>query len=376
MKRKVKKRRLKIKRIVLLIIIIFSLSMLIIQSKNIKIYYLSKTTNYKSETIEVFMENNIISNIKEKDYSQTLEEVIGTEYYNEKFLNDYLMVNYHDKDTFLKELDILLGLGYNSNDINQIYNKLNDDSIKILIDTDYIKDISSIINIEYFNEDKLARYLDYYLKEKKSVENTVTYVNIGLDNKYYTNTSKIDDQDDLLVLVNKYQELSKNFVPKDLKVISSKYQWNGRTNKLTKEAATAFEEMCAAAVKDKIYIYAASGYRSYATQKYLYNNYVAQDGFAAAETYSARPGYSEHQTGLAMDIANKYDFISKKDKEYTWLVNNSYKYGYILRYPEKKDNITGYMYEEWHYRYVGKDVAKEVYESNLTYDEYIARKIS
>ena len=131
--------------------------------------------------------------------------------------------------------------------------------------------------------------------------------------------------------------------------------------------------MCEAAIKENIYIYAASGYRSYATQKYLYNNYVATDGFANAETYSARPGYSEHQTGLAMDIANKYDFISKNDKEFTWLVKNSYKYGFILRYPENKDNLTGYMYEEWHYRYVGKDIAKKVYESDLTYDEFVAR---
>ena len=93
------------------------------------------------------------------------------------------------------------------------------------------------------------------------------------------------------------------------------------------------------------------------------------------DTYSARAGSSEHQTGLATDILNaRIDYISASDKEFTWLINNSYKYGYILRYPKGKEKITGYMYEEWHFRYVGVDIAKEIYDSDITYDEYIARK--
>ena len=117
-----------------------------------------------------------------------------------------------------------------------------------------------------------------------------------------------------------------------------------------------------------------STYRSYEYQVDLYNRYVKTDGKEAADTYSGRPGNSEHQTGLAMDIANKNGFISKGDKEYDWLVNNSYKYGFILRYPKGSETITGYMYEEWHYRYLGKEAAKEIKNTGLTYDEYMARK--
>ena len=202
----------------------------------------------------------------------------------------------------------------------------------------------------------------------------ITFVNIGLDNEYYTNVIDIDKQDDILVLVNKYHKLDNDYVPSDLETISSKYQWLGRSNKLRHDARVAFEEMCAAAAEDGIYIYAGSGYRSFATQKYLYDTYVKKDGFKEAETYSARAGYSEHQTGLAMDIANKKGFISLGDKEYDWLVNNSYKYGFILRYPKGSETITGYMYEEWHYRYLGKEAAKEIKNTGLTYDEYMARK--
>ena len=98
------------------------------------------------------------------------------------------------------------------------------------------------------------------------------------------------------------------------------------------------------------------------------------DGIDKADTYSARAGYSEHQLGLAVDIVNgKWEYLSEKDKEYNWLINNSYKYGYILRYPRGSEYITGYVFEDWHFRYLGTDLATKVYNSNLTYDEYIAR---
>lgn len=357
----------------LILIITIGLTYLI-NKDNINTYYLSKKTGYKENTINVMKDNDLDINILNKKYSETLENIINTEYFNPKYLSDYINITYHDNDTFLKDINSLLTLGYSYTEINNIYNKLSTDSINIIINNTYIKDLNTIINLSYFKEDNLDRYLKYLNTSTKDLETSITYVNIGLDNDYYTNVINIDNQDDLAVLVNKYHKLSNDYVPSDLEKINSKYQWLGRSNELRKDAREAFEKMCEAATKDNIYIYAGSGYRSYQTQLYLYNTYVKRDGFKAAETYSARASYSEHQTGLAMDIANKSGFISKNDKEYDWLVKNSYKYGFILRYPEDKENITGYMYEEWHYRYLGTTLAKEVYDSGLTYDEYLAQK--
>ncbi len=356
-----------------LIIIILAITFLI-NKDNINTIYLSKKTGYNKETVTAFKDKSLNTNILSKKYSKTLENIINTEYFNPKYTNEYLDIKYLDKQNYLSNINSLLSLGYTSNDINTIYSKLNDNSINFILNNTYIKDLTSIISISYFKEDYLERYIKYLSSNTLERETAITYVNIGLDNDYYTNVIDITNQDDLLVLVNKYHKLSNNYAPSDLETINSKYQWLGRSNQLRHDAKIAFEEMCEAATKDNIYIYAGSGYRSYATQKALYNRYVNQDGFAAAETYSARASYSEHQTGLAMDIANKSGFISKGDKEYEWLVNNSYKYGFILRYPEGKEKITGYMYEEWHYRYLGKDVAKDVYNSKLTYDEYLAKK--
>lgn len=362
-------------RLVVPLILIITIGLIyLINKDNINTYYLSKKTGYKENTINVMKDNDLDINILNKKYSETLENIINTEYFNPKYLSDYINITYHDNDTFLKDINSLLTLGYSYTEINNIYNKLSTDSINIIINNTYIKDLNTIINLSYFKEDNLDRYLKYLNTSTKDLETSITYVNIGLDNDYYTNVINIDNQDDLAVLVNKYHKLSNDYVPSDLEKINSKYQWLGRSNELRKDAREAFEKMCEAATKDNIYIYAGSGYRSYQTQLYLYNTYVKRDGFKAAETYSARASYSEHQTGLAMDIANKSGFISKNDKEYNWLVKNSYKYGFILRYPEDKENITGYMYEEWHYRYLGTTLAKEVYDSGLTYDEYLAQK--
>lgn len=369
-----RKKKFSLKKTLRLILPLTIILILLINKNKITYFYLSKTTGYPEETIEVFFEKDIYKNIKNKEYSKTLEEIINTEHYNPKYTNDYIDIAYKEEDNFFKNITSLLDIGYNANDINTIYNKLNTQSISLIIDNDYQKNISNILNLSYFKEDYLERYINYLSKEELDEETAIKYVNIGLDNDYYTNVIDVLNQDDILVLVNKYHKLASNYVPSDLETISSKYQWNGRTNQLRKDAKIAFEEMCETATKDNIYIYAGSGYRSYSTQLSLYNNYVKRDGFKNAETYSARAGYSEHQTGLAMDITNKIDYISEDDKEYTWLIDNSYKYGFILRYPKGKENITGYTYEEWHFRYVGKDVAKELYEKNITYDEYIAIK--
>ena len=132
--------------------------------------------------------------------------------------------------------------------------------------------------------------------------------------------------------------------------------------------------MCISALNNGFKIYAGSTYRSYTYQLGLYNRYVAQDGFEEAETYSARAGYSEHQLGLAVDIlGGNWSYLSETDKEYEWLIDNSYKYGYILRYPRNKEYVTGYVFEDWHFRYLGIELATKVYNSNLTYDEYVAR---
>jgi D-alanyl-D-alanine carboxypeptidase len=181
----------------------------------------------------------------------------------------------------------------------------------------------------------------------------------------------------IAVVVNKNIYLPKGYAPKDLIFPQVPFLFKDYVAKrmIRREAALQLERMFAAAKKDGIYLSGASGYRSYATQTAVFNNYVKRDGYEKARTYSAIPGTSEHQTGLAIDVSgsNGYCAVSScfaDTKEAKWLDKNSANFGYIIRYPKGKEYVTGYKYEPWHIRYVGAGIAKDMKARNLTLEEY------
>ena len=223
----------------------------------------------------------------------------------------------------------------------------------------------------FYKSSRLSRYINYSNSNPSLSANiVVNYVNANLDYPFYTNDVAADISKGILILVNKYYYLSSDYVPSDLVNIEAAYSGtSGQNNMLRKVAYEPYVQMCNAAAKDGIVIKNVSAYRSYRTQSWLYNNYAKTDGYALADTYSARPGYSEHQTGLAMDL-NMVDDSFVSHAAYAWLKDNSYKYGFILRYPQGKQNITGYKFEPWHYRYVGEDIAIFIYQNDITFDEF------
>ena len=377
-----KKRKRKINKKRILILILFLLIIL-----SIGIYLIvPKRYGYQKDVINVFKEDNYYEKIKEtKKYSKTLETAVIENNYKKEYFDEYLDINYVEENNFINNINKLLDLGYKNKDINTFYEKV-PKSIDVITSNKYDKNIINYISLDYFKEENLDRYIKYdfidtksvydttILKEKYNYEDTVTFVNAYLDKDYYSNDIPLskDKASKLDVIVNKYYKLDKDYEPEDLTVINSKFA--SGTQKLRKEAADKFEEMASDMLKENLKIYAGSTYRSYSYQEGLYNRYVKKDGFKEAETYSARAGYSEHQLGLAVDIVNgKWNYLSEGDKEYTWLINNSNKYGFILRYPHESEYITGYVFEDWHFRYLGIELATKVHESKLTYDEYIAR---
>lgn len=238
------------------------------------------------------------------------------------------------------------------------------------------KEIKKMKKIPYYKEKNKKRYLAYQ-EEKKDlpIEDVVMHVNIGIDKPYYTNTKKATNLNKTTLLVNKYYYLTEDYVPENLEEISLSYARSGM--QLVHEAKEAFETLSEEAKKEGMNIIAMSSYRSYEYQVDLYNRYVETDGKEAADTYSARAGYSEHQTGLAVDVYNKeLPYTSfEQTEEFTWMEENAYKYGFILRFPKDKVNITGYQYESWHYRYVGEEVAEYIHKNNLTLEEYYVKEL-
>ena len=220
-------------------------------------------------------------------------------------------------------------------------------------------------NFAHYEERNYFRYESYRKNSDLALDKIVTYVNIGLDKPFYTDVVVIKDYLEETVLVNKYRALPKTYEPHDLVElpISKGY-------KLRRAPADSFLNLITAAKSDGITLLPYSAYRSYEYQELLYDKYALEDGKTLADTYSARAGHSEHQTGLAVDVTNDEDINSLDDSSIKWLEDNSSKYGFIIRYPNNKINITGYMYEEWHLRFIGVYHAAKIKELDITYDEY------
>jgi D-alanyl-D-alanine carboxypeptidase len=207
------------------------------------------------------------------------------------------------------------------------------------------------------------------------VEQVIIHVNVGLNKPFYTDIKTIDNPNDQLVLCNKYNKLPNNFTPANLVSVPKGYYVNdGKDYRLDSIAMAYFKSMADDAKKHGINLKIISGYRTYNYQANLYNSSAVRNGKAHADKYVARAGHSEHETGLAVDINSVSEWF-EDTKEFQWLQNNAHLYGFILRYPKGKEHITGFGYEPWHYRFVGVEVAKEIKEKDITFDEYCAKYI-
>lgn len=201
--------------------------------------------------------------------------------------------------------------------------------------------------------------------------------NSGTDSGQSVDTTAASDPYSSAVLINKQFALPDDYEPKDLVYPDVRFTFKEKIEKrmMRKEAAEALEELFAGAEKDGIYLAGVSAYRSHSTQTALFNRYVEKDGEEKAKTYSAVPGHSEHETGLAIDVSGSDGKCAAEScfgdtKEAAWLADHVTEYGFIIRYPEGKEDITGYKYEPWHLRYVGKEIAADIAERGITLEEY------
>lgn len=216
---------------------------------------------------------------------------------------------------------------------------------------------------------RLDRYLAWMEAHRSdTLENAVFSVNLDRDLAFYSAVSEVADPSGLTALVNKHYALPAGYVP-ELEALGYPYG----SGALRPEAAQAFRAMVDAARAEDVSLRGVSAYRSYAGQKITYNNYLKKYRQSVVDNFSARPGHSEHQTGLALDInvaSSRAHF--ENTRAFAWLKAHCAEYGFILRYDQGKEAVTGYRFEPWHYRYVGVDIAKACMEQGLCYEEYLA----
>lgn len=344
--------KLKIKNLLILVIIIsaiIGLCYFIFLKHNTENKKSNKkdNTSYSEKSIKKMEKLKIKDKVDLDKYSKTLDVAIFSDNYNLNYVTYYENIKYFDNDNLISYINKLAKDGLAIDEINELFD--------------------NFISYSNFDINNAKRYTAYkYKNPDLDKQDIVTRVNLNLDKPFYIETKKIDKQDDIYALVNKYNYVDISYVPSNLKAL-----FNNSNIKMVDVAADAYKDFVEAAKKDGITFVGTTAYRSGSFQKQLYDSYVAKDGVEKADTYSARPGYSEHQLGYSVDL-NDPNYKEKRisPSDYEWIKNNCYKYGFIIRFPENKEHITGYQHENWHLRYVGKDVAKKINDLNITFDEY------
>ena len=262
--------------------------------------------------------------------------------------------------------------GYSEKDVDKII-KFDDSVRNYILENEYSKVISDIINSKYFILENFSDYIKFHNEYKDyEIDKIISLVNTKSYKEEYEDNTASDTSSGYVVLVNKNNYLSSEYTPDNIVKVSNWYAYEG--HKLEKTAYEAFIEMFNDAKSEGMSIVLSMGYRSYKDQKSIFNTYKRDYGERYADEVSTRPGFSEYQTGIALNISKLYgsDDIFDKTDEFAWLEANAYKYGFILRYPKEKEYITKYSFDPNHFRYVGLEAAFVMHSENLTLEEYYA----
>ncbi len=289
-----------------------------------------------------------------------------------------LGINYYNDYQYKQTNEYkLLEKGYSLEDTKTIFAKLSETEQQKMIDNDKDDKIISLLEQKYFLEKNLEDYKEYINKNNETdYAKVISIVNVHANHKWYQLELNTNEDLSMLMNVNKFYALSETYTPENLKNIDLTYAYDEEgKNKLIDYAYDKFLELWQAANDQGFYLMVTSSYRDYESQKEIYDYRVSTWGERKADETAARPGHSEHQTGLVIDMTSKTEPLADSftDSEaYKWLKENAYKYGFIERYPEGKTYLTGYNPESWHWRYVGLEAAKTMHDENITFDEYYA----
>lgn len=277
----------------------------------------------------------------------------------------------------------LIQLGYTKKESTALIKYLKPKVIdSILLEEEKNEHYYNIVTQKYYIEENFQSYVDYKLYHLSTdYKDVIAIVNVNAHHGWYNKLYKTDINDGYLMLVNKFYGLDKTYKREDLQSVNLAYAY--ANNSVSSIVIENFENMRADVQTELgVRLMVNSSYRSYEDQEAIYNDFK-NISLKYADSYAARPGHSEHQTGLAIDITSlEHPYINNTDNsfdnspEYEWLKKNCHKYGFILRYPKGKEHITGYSTESWHFRYVGVKAATKMYEEDLTLDEYYAYYIA
>lgn len=342
------------------------------------LFYRSNINDLKKIGYSEKASKNILIKFKKKEVLQlgknkTLNKAFESSDYNEKNFTIYPKIKYQNQKYLIKNINTLIKKGYSNDQISMILSHGDDNDVTEFAKRKKVRYLEEFYSLDYAKLKYYDRYLEYMDNSREDEETTVLIVNLDMDKEEYKDPTIVKEFS-YTMLVNKHRELTEKFTPKDLVKITEPYttQENIKANRTAYAAA---KKMIDAAEKEGYYLTINSAYRSYKDQEEITKTYQQLYGDAYVEKYVLKPGFSEHQTGLGLDIGSKKTSVFANSAEYNWIKDNCYKYGFIYRFKPKFEDITGIRHEAWHYRYVGKKVAKEIYEKDMSLEEYYAKHI-
>lgn len=318
---------------------------------------------YSKDFAKYSLEQDLYETICELGYNETLSHVLMASDYKAENYEAYLQINYKDNADFLFLTNRFLDKNYAPDDINFFFERFTDDDLIKLSEREHLDHAQKYFVADYAKLKDLNRYLAYGGDISEAVYAVATNQDLP---EYEADETRSDFSFDMLV--NKNYAVSEDFKPDNLTETEDGFELN-------QEAYDAFLEMRDAAAEEGLLLEINSAYRSVAEQKETMRTQCAEYGQAYCESHVAQPGFSEHHTGLALDIKTPHNGTFAYSKEFIWLKDHSQEYGFIWRYQEAKEKYTRFAEEAWHYRYVGKELAQKVKESGLSFDEYYVTKI-
>ena len=340
------------------------------------LFYLKEINDLKKLGYSKKASNEILFSFH-KDYvmkigeNKTLNRAFESKDFIEDNMDVYSKVDYVEQEHLIDNINRLIKVGYKNNDINIILAHGDDKSVREFSKREKVKYLEEFFSISYAKLSNYDRYVKYSDESGEDEEDVVLYVNLDMDKEDYTDSTLVDSFS-YDMLVNKHRNLKEDFIPSNLVDVSLEYassddvQCNG-------VAYSAFKKMSQDASSSGLQLVINSCYRSYQDQIDIQELYRKTYGDSYVEKYVAKPGYSEHQTGLGFHIGSRTVNVFANSKEYEWMQENAYKYGFIYRFQKKFENITGFRSEAWHYRYVGVEIATYIHEHHeMPYEEYWA----
>lgn len=328
------------------------------------------------EQREEYLSYDGVIDFEKWDQVNNQQHYYDYQYYSQIYKNKYDQEIVKDIDQFYELYENKLSkLEYSISTCRQLMKNYTIDDLSLLANYQYtynqVKDYLEVKGC-------IVEDIDKYIKTNDNALQAVLSISYPfINSKYQVNhTYMIQDPSQLLVLIKKGFQVPSDYVPNDLVEVNIPIAKDNTHSKLRKEAAIALKEMYDDGLKLGYHLVLNSGYRSYQAQKAIYDEYFRIYDEVTASNLVSVPGSSEHQLGLGVDLTSqsvidKERLVFGDTEEYKWVVKNAHLYGFILRYPKDRSDITGTANEPWHLRYVGKEVAKEIYENEWTLEEYI-----